>query len=337
MAQQRRLAGAVAAHQRHALARRDDEVDPAQDRAAAAQLVPDALERERGVARCGAAARRGRRRRDRRGARRRSARGRAASRAHRARTPAAGAARRARTGAPRASAARARARPPTTSASDGAASQAIAPSSHHHDAVGVRQAALEPVLGEHDRRPPLLVEPAQQPDELVARDGIQLRGRLVEQHDARARPRAPRRARRAAARHRTARASGGPAAPRSRAPAPPPPPRAPPRRRPAAVLQRKRQLGAHGRHHRLGLRVLEERAGDRREIAGAVLARVHPADDGAAGECAAVEVRDEAGGGAQQRRLARGRQAGEHARTRRARRRARRRAARRARCRDSGR
>ena len=64
-----------------------------------------------------------------------------------------------------------------------AGDRAVAQRDH---AVGVRQAALEPVLGEHDRRAPLLVEPAQQPDQLVAGDRVELRGRLVEQHERRA-------------------------------------------------------------------------------------------------------------------------------------------------------
>jgi hypothetical protein len=50
----------------------------------------------------------------------------------------------------------------------------------------VREAALEAVLGEHDGGPPLLVEPPQQPDELVAGDRVELRGRLVEEHEPRA-------------------------------------------------------------------------------------------------------------------------------------------------------
>src|SRR3712207_8430990 len=52
--------------------------------------------------------------------------------------------------------------------------------SHDHT-VGVREAALEAVLGQEDRRPPLLVQTPQEPDELVARDRVELRGRLVEQ------------------------------------------------------------------------------------------------------------------------------------------------------------
>ena len=42
------------------------------------------------------------------------------------------------------------------------------------------------MLGEEDRHPPLLVEAAQQPDQLVTGDGIELGGRLVEEDQARA-------------------------------------------------------------------------------------------------------------------------------------------------------
>ena len=72
---------------------------------------------------------------------------------------------------------------------------------------------------------------------------------------------------------------------------------------PAALL-RERELGAHGAHHELGLGVLEERAGDRSELRGPVLAGVQAGERDAPGEAPAVEVRDEAAGGAQQRRLA---------------------------------
>ena len=76
------------------------------------------------------------------------------------------------------------------------------PSSQRDHAVGRGQAALEAVLGQDDRRAPFLVEPPQQPDELVAGDRVELGGRLVEQHQPRAARRAPRPARRAAARRR---------------------------------------------------------------------------------------------------------------------------------------
>lgn len=54
------------------------------------------------------------------------------------------------------------------------------------DAVRGRQAALEPVLAEQDRHTPLLVEAAKKRDQLVAGDGVELRGRLVEQEERRA-------------------------------------------------------------------------------------------------------------------------------------------------------
>ena len=83
-------------------------------------------------------------------------------------------------------------------------------------------------------------------------------------------------------------------------------------RAPAAVLERERELGAHGRHHDLRLRVLEQRPGDGGELGRSVLARVEPVAAQPARERAAVEVRHEAGGGAQERRLAGARPAGEH-------------------------
>ena len=97
------------------------------------------------------------------------------------------------------------------------------------------------------------------------------------------------------------------------------------RRAPAAVLERERELGAHGAHHDLRLRVLEQRPGDGGQLGRAVLARVEPARHQPPGELAAVEVRDEPGRRAQQRRLARAGAAREHARTRPARRAGRRR------------
>ena len=53
---------------------------------------------------------------------------------------------------------------------------------HRHHPVGRREAALEPVLAEQDGDAPVLVQPAQQRDQLVARDRVELGGRLVEQH-----------------------------------------------------------------------------------------------------------------------------------------------------------
>ncbi len=134
----------------------------------------------------------------------------------------------------------------------------------HDDAVGVGQAALEPVLGEHDGRAPLLVEAPQEPDELVAGHGVELGGRLVEQEQARAaRERRPERD----ALQLAAGELVGPAvqerldaererdlldAARDR------------RRTVAAVLETERELVAHRPEHGLGLGVLEEGAGRRR-------------------------------------------------------------------------
>ncbi len=54
------------------------------------------------------------------------------------------------------------------------------PSVEDDHAVGGGQAALEAMLGEQDGGPPLLVQPAQQAEQLVARNRVKLRGRLVE-------------------------------------------------------------------------------------------------------------------------------------------------------------
>ena len=180
------------------------------------------------------------------------------------------------------------------------------------DAVGVRQAALEPVLGEDDGGPLFLVEAAQQPDQLVAGDGVELRGRLVEQDERRAagERRAERDALQLAAGElvRGAVEQVGDAererglldAARDR------------RGRQPAVLQAEGELRAHGPHDDLRLGVLQQRARDDRQVARPVLARVEAADDDAPGDLAAVEVRHEAAGRAHERRLPGRRQAGEH-------------------------
>jgi hypothetical protein len=80
------------------------------------------------------------------------------------------------------------------------------------------------------------------------------------------------------------------------------------RRAVAAVLEREGQLGAHRVQDDLRLGVLQQRAGDRGEVGGAVLARVEAADDDPAAELAAVEVRDQPGRGPGDGRLAGGRQ-----------------------------
>ena len=145
------------------------------------------------------------------------------------------------------------------------------------------QAALEPVLGDHDRRVEVLVEPAQQPDQLVAGDRVELRGRLVE-HD-QLRPAGQRRPER----HALELAAGelGASERSSR----------------WAIAERQRHLldGPRDRRRRLAA-VLQRNASSARTVpittcvsgswnsvptatasaAGAVLARVHAGDDRAA-------------------------------------------------------
>ena len=187
-----------------------------------------------------------------------------------------------------------------------------APCVERDHAVGGGEAALEAVLGEHDRGAPLLVDAPQHAEQLVAGDRVELGGRLVEQQQPRpgGQRRAERHALELAAGQLVRRAVEQPGdAERERGLLDPARDR---RRAPAAVLERERQLGAHGAHHHLRLGVLEQRAGDGGQLGRAVVARVEPAGEQPARELAAVEVRDEPGGGAQQRRLARPRPAGEH-------------------------
>ena len=168
------------------------------------------------------------------------------------------------------------------------------------------------MLREHDGGPPLLVDAAQDAQQLVAGDRVELGGRLVEQQQ----PRAARErcaegdALELAARQLVGRALEQPGdtegqrrllhAARDR------------RGAPAAVLEREGQLRAHRAHDDLRLRVLEQRARDRRQLRRAVRARVEAARDEPSGELPAVEVRDEPGRRAQQRRLARAGAAREH-------------------------
>jgi hypothetical protein len=178
-----------------------------------------------------------------------------------------------------------------------------APVVHGDHAIGRRQAALEAMLAQHDRRVPLLVEPSQQADQLVAGDRVELRGGLVEQHHARASRE------RGAERHALLLAAGELVrgaveqvvdpererhllhTARHRA------------CRVAAALEREGDLGAHRAHHELRLGVLEERARERPEMRGRMLAGVESRDRHPPGEAAPVEVRDQTADGAQQRRL----------------------------------
>ena len=123
------------------------------------------------------------------------------------------------------------------------------------------------MLGEQDRHPPLLVEPAQQPDQLVAGDRVELRRRLVEQDQRRDESPGRRRARPAAARHprgcrRSGRAGAGS---RGRARPPRPPARCRRRARRAARAAARSRPRPSSRH--LGLRVLGDVADRGRELA----------------------------------------------------------------------
>ena len=161
------------------------------------------------------------------------------------------------------------------------------------------------MLDQQDGRVPLLVEPSQQPYELVAGDRIELRCGLVQEHEPGTRrkrcgerhtlqltagelvcgaveqlPQAERQCNLLdRARHRAGRVT--------------------------AVLQAEGELGAYRAHHDLRLGVLKDGAGVGADSGGAVLACVEPGDGDAPGEVAAVKVRNEAAGGPQQRGLAR--------------------------------
>ena len=183
VAQQRRLAGAVATHQGNPLARREPQVDPAQDHRAVLDLDPEAAAAQR-------------RRRPRRASEQRRPAVAAAAPAARpaprscsracltetGQRPEPG--EREQAGDGRRELAAHRPRPRRGSRRGRRRRRPRRPRARH--AVGGGQAALEPVLGDHDGRPPLLVEPAQQPDQLVARDRVELRRGLVEQQQGRA-------------------------------------------------------------------------------------------------------------------------------------------------------
>ena len=289
------------------------ERDAAQDRPAAAQLVPDAAHAQRGggaLARLRARALR--------------AAGRAAAPAPASAEQPARAQRRARlldadrrrAGEPRErehprpgrlQRRRAVARPVEERARVAVVARA-APRVERDHAIGVRQAALEAVLGEHDRHVAhSSVEPAQQRDQLVAGDRVELRGRLVEQHQPRAARRARRRARRAASRRRRASRSRGRAGGRCRARARPPRRRARP---PTALWPRLSSASASSARTELITSWVsgswKSTPTNAAELRRAVRARVHAADSR---PCPRRSRRGSAARGrtrAQQRRLARG-------------------------------
>src|SRR5207342_676124 len=182
---------------------------------------------------------------------------------------------------------------------------------HGDDAVGGGEAALEAVLGEQDRHAPLLVEAAQQPDQLVAGDRVELGGRLVEEDELRAGDEGGgegdalqlatgERVDGAAEQVRYGEGEGD-LLDRAGAGAGPV----------AAHLQRQLDLGGDGGGDDLRLGVLGEVTDGAGQLARPGGEGVDAGDLDPALDLAAVEVRDEAAGGAQQGRLAASRATGE--------------------------
>ena len=158
-------------------------------------------------------------------------------------------------------------------------------------AVGGRQAALEALLDQHNGGVTLLVEAAQLPDQLVARDRVQLRGGLVEQHQLRA---GGERAGEGHPLQLPARELGGGTVEqvrdaegergflhRARHGCGPQ----------AAVLQCEGDLRAHRGHHDLRLRIREQRPGVGPDLGRCVLAGVEAGRQHGPPEGPAVEVR----------------------------------------------
>ncbi len=195
--------------------------------------------------------------------------------------------------------------------SAGGPSKATAAGVHRDHPVAGREAALEAVFGEQHRHPPLLVEAAQQPDQLVAGDRVELGGRLVEQDQAGTGDQGRREGdalqltagERVDAAFEQVRDRQGEGHLLDR---------------PGAVaggvaahLQRQLDLGGDGGRDDLGLGVLGDVADEGRQLRRTGLDRVEAGDVDRAGDLAAVEVRDEPAGRFQEGRLARGRAPGE--------------------------
>ncbi len=187
----------------------------------------------------------------------------------------------------------------------------MAPECHRDHAIGGGKAALEAMLGEQDGDPPLLVEAAQQPDQLVAGDRVKLGGGLVEEDEAGPGDKGggERDALQLAAGEgvdgATEEVGDGEgegdlldgAGARGRGV--------------AAHLQRQLDLRRNGGRDDLGLGVLGHVADRGRQLTWSGGDRVEPGDVDLAGDLPAVEVRDEAAGSAQEGRLARGGATGE--------------------------
>ena len=273
VAQERRLPRPVAAHQGDRLAGRDLELDPPQDRRPVAQLVPDPREAERrllGAAPAGSPRPRlGRRRRRRRRRGRLGQQVMGAQRRPRLLDP-----RRRRPqadpphepGRRRLERRRVVGRPVEEDARSRVADEPTAGQREHP--VGRLEAAFEAVLDQHDRRPPLLVESPQERDQLVGRDRVELRGRLVEEDHLR--PAGQRRREGDPLLLAAAQLTRRPLeqafdAQRERRLLDPP---GDPRRPVAAILERKGELGSDRPHQDLRLRVLEQGPRDRGHAPG---------------------------------------------------------------------
>ena len=136
------------------------------------------------------------------------------------------------------------------------------------------EATFEPVLNQQYCRPPLFVEAAQRPDQFITGDRVELRGRLVEQHERG--PRGQRGAERNALEfaagklvNRTIEQLGDRERQRYLLNA-----ARDCSAREAAVLEWEGKLSADRLHHDLRLWVLQQRSRDLRQVARAVLARV---------------------------------------------------------------
>ncbi len=180
-----------------------------------------------------------------------------------------------------------------------------APRVEEEDAIGSRQRARRPLLGdEHGAR-----QARDQLEERVGSRGVELRRRLVEQEQLR--PQREGRGERHALklargqlRDRALRQVLGADLRERLLDARPDLGRVDP-----GVLEPERDLVRDPAHHDLVLDVLEDGRDDPGKLGRTRLARVDPADDHTTAEDAAVEVRHQAGEGAEQRRLARARSA----------------------------
>ncbi len=170
---------------------------------------------------------------------------------------------------------------------------------------GRRRSGNAPAGARRAPRPsPLLVQAAEQADEFVAGNQVELGGRLVEQHPVAVGPPRPPPAPPAAARRRRGRrrdrgAAGSPAR------APPPRPPAPGRRARNPHLQRQLDLRPHRRRDDLGLGVLGDHADRPAERSRAMVANVEPRHLHLARDLASVVVRHQPAQEARQGGLAR--------------------------------